>query len=83
MAYDMEWKIRVFIVEVLNFALIVKPPETLNGVSPDKLYTQGYKTQPASKNKRTQAKSSLPYLRLDGEKGIEQFGQRVQPDLTV
>lgn len=26
----MEWKIRVFIVEVLNFALITKEPEVFN-----------------------------------------------------
>jgi len=51
LAYDMEWKIRVFIVEVLNFALIVKPPETLNGVNPDKLYTQ-FKPQASARNQR-------------------------------
>ena len=73
----MEWKIRVFIVEVLNFALITKEPEVFN----PNVFTQS--KQKGIKTKKYQQPSNLPLYRLDGEKGVEYFGQKVQPDLTV
>ena len=64
-AYDMEWKIRQFVIEVINYALIQKKEQFQLGVG-------------------GQAQKLLPGgLKLDGEKGIEQFNQRVCPDLTV
>lgn len=64
-AYDMEWKIRQFVIEVINYALVQKREHFHQGIGgqAQKLFPNG--------------------LKLDGEKGIEQFNQRVCPDLTV
>jgi hypothetical protein len=68
-AFDMEWKIRLFVVEVLNFCLLG------NNLNTDKL-----KKNSAIKFKNFNEHSGL---KIDGEKGLEQFAARVQPDLTV
>lgn len=61
----MEWKVRQFVIEVINYAIIQKKEAFQAGVG-----GQAQKLMPGG-------------LKLDGEKGIEQFNQRVCPDLTV
>lgn len=56
-AFDMEWKIRQFVVEVLSFALIERKEQTKNG-----------------NNWQSTSPNAKQGLKLDGEKGIEQFG---------
>jgi hypothetical protein len=53
-AYDMEWKVRQFVIEVINYALIQKREAFQQGIG-------------------GQAQKLLGGLKLDGEKGIEQF----------
>ena len=101
LAFDMEWKIRLFVIEVLNYALILSsrtpnfympPPPGAELVptqeGPDCLDLTGDNNSPSQlyppsrvQSLRDQQQSQL--LRIDGEKGIEQFGQRVQPDLVI
>ena len=57
-AFDLEWKIRLFTMEVLDFALITQF-DSLN------------------LRDRTNLKFEVRNLKIDGEKAIEQFGQRV------
>ena len=72
-AYDMEWKIRQFVIEVINYALIQKKDYLQKtGELPEDLHIGCLAQQLVSGG-----------LKLDGEKGIEQFNQRVCPDLTV
>ena len=68
-AFDMEWKIRLYVVEILNFALLG------NNLNTDKL-----KKNSSLKFKTFNENGGL---KIDGEKALEQFAARVQPDLTV
>jgi hypothetical protein len=68
-AFDMEWKIRLYVVEVLNFALLG-----------NNLNTEKLKKNSSLKFKTYTENSGL---KIDGEKALEQFAARVQPDLTV
>ena len=68
-AFDMEWKIRLYVVEVLNFALLG------NNLKTEKL------KQSAKISFKTYNENNG--LKIDGEKALEQFAARVQPDLTV
>jgi len=70
-AFDMEWKIRLFVVEVLDFALV-------SGFLDQQTFQ--LKENSGLKFKSNAANRGL---KIDGEKAIEQFSQRVQPDLTV
>ena len=54
-AYDMEWKVRQFVIEVINYAIIQKKEAFQQGIG-----GQAQKLMPGG-------------LKLDGEKGIEQF----------
>jgi len=65
----MEWKIRLFVVEVLNFSLL---GNNLNTDSLKKNCNLTFKTF-----------NEHSGLKIDGEKAVEQFAARVQPDLTV
>eukprot|EP00347_Sterkiella_histriomuscorum_P006217 403353614 len=73
-AFDMEWKIRLFVIEVLNYALIHKP----SPVNQNVVINSQIGGDPKVKRTRKSMK-----LKIDGEKGIELFGKKVQPDLTV
>lgn len=68
-AFDMEWKIRLFVVEVLNFSLL---GSNLNTDRLKKYSSMKFKTYNENSG-----------LKIDGEKAVEQFAARVQPDLTV
>ncbi|TNV81448.1 hypothetical protein FGO68_gene6230 [Halteria grandinella] len=138
LAFDMEWKIRLFVIEVMNYAVVETSrlpgfylqagvpsanAELLFGRNdaenpidlddPMSLDTQATQQTQASTQTRiipatlvntqqsavttnpqdlqmTQSEAQkqgfctgMPTLRLDGEKGIEVFGKRVQPDLVV
>jgi len=63
-AFDMEWKIRLFTMEVLDYSLI-----------------QQFDT--LALRQKTSFNFVPRDLKIDGEKSIEQFGQRVMPDITV
>ncbi|CDW88787.1 UNKNOWN [Stylonychia lemnae] len=76
-AFDMEWKIRLFVIEVLNYALIYKPCPINKKIE---VHTSIGGDSVSKTNKKDKKQQEL---RIDGEKGIEQFGQKVQPDLTV
>ena len=58
-AFDMEWKIRIFVVEVLNFCMIS------NEINTDCLK--------ANTNLKFHSYAENNGLKVDGEKAIEQF----------
>ena len=62
-AFDMEWKIRIFVVEVLNFCMVS------NTLNTDELK--------ANSSFKYHAYEEHGGLKIDGEKAIEQFSQRV------
>jgi len=62
-AFDMEWKIRLFVVEVLNFSLL---GNNLNTDSLKKNCNLTFKTF-----------NEHSGLKIDGEKAVEQFAARV------
>ena len=72
----MEWKIRFFVVEVLNFALCQRNPDL-------KLDTDDLKKKTSKYFKFRDWQKEHGGLKIDGEKAVEVFNARVQPDLTI
>ena len=69
-AFDMEWKIRFFVVEVLNFALCQRNPDL-------KLDTDDLKKKTSKYFKFRDWQKEHGGLKIDGEKAVEVFNARV------